>query len=182
MWLNLRARNLLFSINSQRRRHTLTLLKATWRETRFADLGKVTPRMITQPSRWILLPTARWVPLTLLLTARPVAVQAFSWDEYSWSDWIPSVSVKLSDVLRITGSGRQKDTGCVACHANCFQTTRMSWNFSITFICLCSYTCVWRSEESFVETVLSFHCAGPRDQTQEVRLGGTGFLTAQLYH
>lgn len=77
-----------------------TLLKATWREAWFAGLGKVTPRMITQPSRWILLPTARWVPLTLLLTARPVAVQAFSWDEYCWSDWIPSVSVKLSDVPR----------------------------------------------------------------------------------
>lgn len=30
----------------------------------------------------------------------------------------------------------------------------------------------WKSEESLQESLLSFHCEGPGDQTQVIRLGG----------
>lgn len=46
------------------------------------------------------------------------------------------------------------------------------WVLYMCVVCRCSCVHMWKSENSLWGMVLSFHCAGPRDWAQIIRLGG----------
>jgi hypothetical protein len=41
---------------------------------------------------------------------------------------------------------------------------------------------IWRSEDNSLELIISFHCVGPRDPSQAIRLRSNCFLLAVPSH